>query len=48
MLIHNLEIRIIHATTGQLLRALTLDPTRNYQPTGNPRNPPRKRNNPNP
>jgi len=32
MLIHNLEIRIIHATTGELLRQLTLDPTRNYQP----------------
>jgi transposase InsO family protein len=48
MLIHNLDIRIIHATTGELLRHLTLDPTRNYQPTGNPRNPPRKRNNPNP
>ena len=48
MLIHNLEIRIIHTTTGELLRQLTLDPTRNYQPTGNPRNPPQKRNNPNP
>jgi transposase InsO family protein len=32
MLIHNLEIRIIHTTTGELLRQLTLDPTRNYQP----------------
>jgi transposase InsO family protein len=48
MLIHNLDIRIINQTTGQLLRHLTLDPTRNYQPTGNPRNPPRKRKNPNP
>ena len=48
MLTHNLEIRIINTTTGELLRALTLDPTRNYQPTGNPRNPPPKRNNPNP
>lgn len=48
MLIHNLEIRIINHTTGELLRTLTLDPTRNYQPNGNPRNPPRKRKNPNP
>ena len=48
MLVHNLDIRIINKTTGELLRTLTLDPTRNYQPTGNPRNPPRKRNNPNP
>lgn len=48
MLIHNLNIRIINKSTGELLRALTLDPTRNYQPTGNPKHPPRKRNNPNP
>ena len=48
MLIHNLDIRIINTTTGELLRALTLDPTRNYQPTGTTRNPPRKRKNPNP
>ena len=30
------DIRIIHATTGELLRELTLDLTRNYQPTGAP------------
>ena len=48
MLIHNLEIRITNTTTGELLRALTLDPTRNYQPTGTTKNPPQKRNNPNP
>ena len=44
MLIHNLDIRIIHTTTGELLRQLTLD----YQPTGHTRNPPRKPKNPNP
>jgi len=33
MLIHDLEIRIIHAATGELLRDLT----RNYQPSGRPR-----------
>jgi transposase InsO family protein len=48
MLIHNLDIRIIAKTTGELLRTLTLDPTRNYQPTGNPRNPTRQHKNPNP
>jgi transposase InsO family protein len=47
MLIHGLQIRIINTTTGELLRTLTLDPTRNYQPTGKPRTP-QKRNNPNP
>lgn len=28
----DLDIRVIHATTGEILRALTLDPTRDYQP----------------
>ena len=32
MIIHNLNIRIINPTTGELLRQLTLDPTRDYQP----------------
>ena len=32
LLIADLDIRVIHAHTGELLRALTLDPTRNYQP----------------
>jgi hypothetical protein len=32
MLVHDLNIRVIHAATGQLLRELTLDPTRDYQP----------------
>jgi len=39
MLITGLEIRIIATTTGELLRRLTLDTTRTYQPTGKPRNP---------
>jgi transposase InsO family protein len=30
------HIRIIHAATGELLRELELDPTRDYQPTGRP------------
>ncbi|MDE0702028.1 MAG: integrase core domain-containing protein [Acidimicrobiaceae bacterium] len=32
MLINNLNIRIINQTTGQLLRQLTLNPNRDYQP----------------
>jgi transposase InsO family protein len=42
MLIHDLDIRIIDATTGELLRDLTLNPARNYQATGNPRRPKRE------
>jgi hypothetical protein len=32
MLINDLHIRIIHATTGQILRELTLNPDIDYQP----------------
>ena len=32
MLIDDLDIRVIDTTTGPVLRRLTLDPTRNYQP----------------
>jgi transposase InsO family protein len=32
MLIDNRDIRIVNPTTGELLRQLPLDPTRNYQP----------------
>jgi hypothetical protein len=34
LLVQDLHIRIIGAATGELLRELTLDPSRNYQPTG--------------
>lgn len=34
LLVQDLEIRIINAATGEILRELTLDPTRDYQPTG--------------
>jgi transposase InsO family protein len=40
MLINDLHIRVTDATTGTLLRELTLDPTRDYQP--------QKHNSPNP
>jgi hypothetical protein len=47
MIIRDLDIRIVNAATGELLRQLTLDPSRNYQPTGRPPGPtkatPRKR-----
>ena len=42
-IVADLDIRVIHATTGELLRRLTLDPTRNYQPTGRPPGPPRRK-----
>ena len=41
LLIADLDIRIIHAATGEILRDLTLDPTRSYQPTGAPKGPTR-------
>jgi hypothetical protein len=36
------DIRIIGAATGELLRELTLDPGRDYQPTGKPAGPRRR------
>ena len=39
MLVHDLDIRVVDAVTGELLRALTLDPSRSYQPTGRPPGP---------
>jgi transposase InsO family protein len=52
MLVRDLEIRVINAATGELLRELTLNPDRDYQPTGRPPGPPprtpRKTTNPEP
>lgn len=42
VLVQDLDIRIVDRTTGELLRQLTLDETRRYQPTGRPPGPPRK------
>ena len=39
MLIADLDIRVIDAATGELLRHLTLDPTIDYQPLGRPPGP---------
>ena len=46
LLIHDLDIRIIHAATGEIIRTLTLDPERTYQPTGAKRGGPRRPNGP--
>jgi transposase InsO family protein len=52
LLVQDLHIRIVHAATGELLRQLTLDPARNYQPTGRPPGPtprtPRRKRHPRP
>ena len=40
LLVHDLHIRIINAATGELLRELTIDPSRDYQPTGDHPDPP--------
>jgi hypothetical protein len=39
LLIQDLDIRVLNAATGEPLRELTLDPTRDYQPTGQPPGP---------
>ena len=40
VLVQDLDIRIIDAATGELLRELILDPTKRYQGTGRPPGPP--------
>ena len=41
LLVQDLHVRIVNAATGELLRELTIDPTRDYQPTGRPPGPTR-------
>jgi hypothetical protein len=52
LLVRDLHIRVVDAATGEMLRELTLDPTRNYQATGRPAGPtpgtPRRRKHPAP
>ncbi|MBW0012255.1 IS481 family transposase [Mycobacterium sp.] len=43
VLVQDLDIRIINAATGELIRQLTLDPTRDYQPRGVPGGRPTKK-----
>jgi transposase InsO family protein len=42
LLVHDLHVRVVNAITGELLRELTIDPDRDYQPTGRPPGPPPK------
>ena len=42
LLVQDLHVRVVNATTGELLRQLVLDPTKDYQPTGAPKGPTRK------
>jgi hypothetical protein len=37
MLVQDLHVRVMNAATGELIRELTIDPARDYQPLG--RNP---------
>ena len=39
LLVEDLNIRVVDTATGELLRELTLDPTRDYQPTRRPPGP---------
>lgn len=43
IIVQDLDIRIINAATGQLIRQLTLNPTRDYQPRGVPCGRPKKK-----
>src|ERR1700761_6567419 len=43
VLVQDLHIRALNAAPGEQLRELTLDTTRNYQPTGAPKGPTRRR-----
>ena len=38
----DLQIRVVNAATGELLRELLFDPNREYQPTRAPKGPTRK------
>jgi transposase InsO family protein len=42
LLVHDLHVRVINAATGELLRDLIVDPTRDYQPSGAPKGPSRR------
>lgn len=42
LLVHDLEVRVVDAGTGELLRNLVVDPTKDYQGTGEPPGPKRR------
>ena len=39
VLVHGLDARVINSATGELIRALVIDPTKDYQPLGRPPGP---------
>jgi hypothetical protein len=39
LLVQDLQTHVINAATGELLRYPTLEPSRDYQPTGAPKGP---------
>jgi transposase InsO family protein len=41
MLVHDLEVRVVDADTGEILRALVVDPSKKYQGNGQPPGPKR-------
>jgi len=41
VLVDDLHIKVLHRKTGELIRELTLDPTRDFQPRGLPPGPPK-------
>jgi transposase InsO family protein len=43
LLVHDLDVRVVNAVTGELLRELTIDLDLDYQPTGRPPGPPPRR-----
>jgi hypothetical protein len=43
VLVHGLDVRVVDQRTGELLRALSVDPTKDYQPTGQPPGPKARR-----
>jgi hypothetical protein len=36
LLIQDLHVRVVHAITGELLRELTINPSKDYQPRHSP------------
>ncbi|MGH3631740.1 MAG: integrase core domain-containing protein [Sciscionella sp.] len=47
LLVQDLHVTVVNAATGEILRDLTIDPRRDYQPTSRPPGPPKKRHSPN-
>jgi len=43
ILVHDLHVTVINTDTGEIIRDLHLDPSRDYQPLGRPPGPPKKK-----